>query len=223
MDAGYKQTEKMTAEDKKSLKTAVGFYQNMALDFEPGEMERYSPVAGFDVLAETVEVIEDMPFAEYVRKNISVPMGMADTTLTPNDEQRSRIVSMHDYKDERAVDVFMECIFADFPATYTCGGAGAVSSINDYSKFAQMLLGGGVFEGFKIIDFTSINLLNSYWPLTLLSLGGLAFKNGLYIFMIICVFKTCLKRIMVDICNRFLCFNPVTPHCFKLKIRHCAG
>ena len=45
------------------------------------------------------------------------------------------------------------------------------------------LLGGGVFEGFKIFDFTSINLLNSYWPLTLLSLGGLAFKNGLYIFM----------------------------------------
>ena len=28
-----------------------------------------------------------------------------------------------------------------------------------------------------------LNLTNSYWPLTLLSLGGLAFKNGLYIFM----------------------------------------
>ena len=44
-------------------------------------------------------------------------------------------------------------------------------------------LGGGVIEGFKILPFTSINLTNSFWPLTLLSLGGLAFKNGLYIFM----------------------------------------
>ena len=44
-------------------------------------------------------------------------------------------------------------------------------------------LGGGVFEGFKILNFSSINLLNSYWPLALLSFGGLAFKNGLYIFM----------------------------------------
>ena len=45
------------------------------------------------------------------------------------------------------------------------------------------LLGGGVFEGLKVIPFTSLNLNNSYWPLALLSLGGLAFKNGLYIFM----------------------------------------
>lgn len=44
-------------------------------------------------------------------------------------------------------------------------------------------LGGGVFEGLKILPFTSIDLLNTYWPLALLSFGGLAFKNGLYIFM----------------------------------------
>ncbi len=45
------------------------------------------------------------------------------------------------------------------------------------------LLGGGVFDGLRVIPFTSLNLDNSYWPLALLSLGGLAFKNGLYIFM----------------------------------------
>ena len=45
------------------------------------------------------------------------------------------------------------------------------------------LLGGGLFDGLNIIPFTSLNLNNSYWPLALLSLGGLGFKNGLYIFM----------------------------------------
>lgn len=45
------------------------------------------------------------------------------------------------------------------------------------------LLGGGVFERFKVIGFTSINFNNTYWPLIILSLGGLAFKNGLYVFM----------------------------------------
>lgn len=29
-----------------------------------------------------------------------------------------------------------------------------------------------------------MNLLNSYWPLIIMSLGGIAFKNGLYIFML---------------------------------------
>jgi len=46
------------------------------------------------------------------------------------------------------------------------------------------LLGGGVFQNFKILNFTSINLLNTYWPLAVLSIGGLGFKNGLYIYML---------------------------------------
>ncbi len=45
-------------------------------------------------------------------------------------------------------------------------------------------LGGGVIEGFKLTNFTSINLLNTYWPLAILSFGGLGFKNGLYIYML---------------------------------------
>ncbi len=45
------------------------------------------------------------------------------------------------------------------------------------------LLGGGVnnLKSLRVIGFTSLNLNNSYWPLFLLSFGGLAFKNGLYI------------------------------------------
>ena len=53
-----------------------------------------------------------------------------------------------------------------------------------FDKFGIFsLLGGGLFENFKLLNFSSINFNNSYWPLILLSLGGLAFKNGLYIFM----------------------------------------
>jgi multiple sugar transport system permease protein len=49
-----------------------------------------------------------------------------------------------------------------------------------------------LFQNFRYFDFfglietitgESANLINTYWPLALLSLGGLAFKNGLYIFM----------------------------------------
>ncbi len=40
-----------------------------------------------------------------------------------------------------------------------------------------------IFGIFKLLTGSSLNLMNTYWPLALLSLGGLAFKNGLYIFM----------------------------------------
>ena len=45
------------------------------------------------------------------------------------------------------------------------------------------LLGGEVFEGFKILPISSITLTNTFAPLYILSVAGLAFKNGLYIFM----------------------------------------
>jgi len=46
------------------------------------------------------------------------------------------------------------------------------------------LLGGGVVDWIRLFDTTSFNLINTYWPLWILSATALAFKNGLYIFML---------------------------------------
>lgn len=154
MEAGNYQTAKMTAADKENLKSVVNFYENMALDFEPDSMERYSPVAAFDVLARLVEITSDMPFAEFVRKNISDPMELADFTLTPNDAQRERFIDMHNMIDGKSINTHMpkENIFADFMPSYTCGGAGCTASITDYSDFAEMLLNGGKSGNVRIIS-----------------------------------------------------------------------
>ena len=40
-----------------------------------------------------------------------------------------------------------------------------------------------IYGLFDLFGMEVPNLLNTYWPLTLLSVGGLAFKNGLYIFL----------------------------------------
>ncbi|MCD8311378.1 MAG: carbohydrate ABC transporter permease [Firmicutes bacterium] len=45
------------------------------------------------------------------------------------------------------------------------------------------LLGGGVLEWLAILDFTSVQLNNTYWPFIILSVCGVGFKNGLYIFL----------------------------------------
>ena len=46
-------------------------------------------------------------------------------------------------------------------------------------------LGGGVVDAINVTGGkTSINFINSNWPLYILSLTGLAYKNGLYIFML---------------------------------------
>ena len=44
-------------------------------------------------------------------------------------------------------------------------------------------LGGGVIDSVKVLESTSINMINTNVPLYILSLTGLGFKNGLFIFL----------------------------------------
>lgn len=151
------QNKKMTPADKLNLETAVKYHENTLLDFEPGERECYSPTAAFDVLARIIEIISGMKFADFVKTNILSPLGMDNTTFTPTEEQWANIVAMHDFKDGKAINADMpKCCFADFPSTYTCGGAGIISSLDDYSKFAEMLLADGTYNNNVILSAKSV-------------------------------------------------------------------
>ena len=50
----------------------------------------------------------------------------------------------------------------------------------------------GIYGGLSSLlglESSSIDLINTYWPMVILSIGGIAFKNGLYIFMMRQFFK----------------------------------
>lgn len=180
--------DKMTAGDKTSLSSAVKYYENMALDFEPGIRDCYSAVAGFDVLARIVEVVSGMSFADFADKYVFKPISMENTTFTPTDKQWKRIIEMSDRKDGKMVNANMpKCIFRDFPPTYTCGGVGIVSCIEDYSKFAEMLLAGGIYNGSRILTEDSIKDMQTprvpfgdYKAFEKWGLGVRVNKNGFY-------------------------------------------
>lgn len=187
-DIGYKQREKMTAEDKKTLKTAVEFYKNLLLEFEPETDTRYSPVGAFDVLARIVELVSGKDISDFAEENIFAPLGMNNTTFAPTEEMWGKMAVMHDYKDETAINSDMpRCVFADFPPTYHCGGAGVVSCLDDYTKFAQMLLNEGEYNGVKILSAESIKKMTEPNPPAeckkyseLWGLGVRVNRNGFY-------------------------------------------
>lgn len=152
----------MTQTDRYSLETVVNYYKNMLLDFQPGRREFYSGIAGFDVLARIVEIQSGKSFSEFAEENIFKPLQMNNTTFTPNEEQWKKIVKMSNYTDGKAVNAPMpKSIFANFPKTYTCGGAGLVSSLDDYAKFAQMLLLNGTNGKVRVLSEESINKLHT--------------------------------------------------------------
>ena len=154
-----KQYARMTQADKRDLKSIVEFYKTTLLAFEPYCGNAYSATAAFDVLARIVEIVSGVSIEDFLQKELFNPLEMNDTTFSPTEEQRERLVDMHNLFDGESVAVDMKgCIFENYPSTYHCGGAGLVSTINDYSKFAEMLLNGGTYNGKRVL---SENLVRS--------------------------------------------------------------
>ncbi len=152
-ELGDIQLSQMKPEDMQSIEAVVDYFSKAAIAFEPYTAQMYSPVVGFDILARIVEITSGMPYREFVKKEIFEPLGMTDTACAPTDEQWQRVVCMHNYVDGKGVsaDVGSRYVFGGFPLTYHCGGAGIASTVEDYSKFAGMLLSGGEYNGVRIL------------------------------------------------------------------------
>ena len=122
------------------------------LEFDPGTRTSYSANVASDVLAHLVELAADMPYEAYAKQYLFAPLGMTDTAFTPTEDQWSRMVQMHATIDGKAQPVEMgRHIYTNFPITYHTGGAGLMSSLQDYTRFAHMLLHDGTLDGAQLL------------------------------------------------------------------------
>lgn len=156
-------TQKLTAEDKKSADNLIKFYYNMGLNFEPFSREQYSGVAAFDLLVKIIERITKTDYLSFLKKEIFEPIGMTNTTFIPSEDQWKNVIDMHAKKNgENATqEMHKNCVFVDYPCTHFLGGAGLVSSLSDYSKFAKMLLNNGKTETKQIITAETLKLMKT--------------------------------------------------------------
>ena len=162
-ECGVVCADKLSAEANKSLKGTVDYYSSVGLSFEPYSKQEYSPTAAFDVLARIVEVISDTDYAEFVTKHITEPCGMTDTVFVPTEEQWRRIIPMHTKTDGKSGVFEMKegCIFENVPVTHYLGGAGLISSLDDYTVFAKMLLNKGEINGNRVISEKAVKLIST--------------------------------------------------------------
>lgn len=125
-----------------SLETIVNYCADQPLAFEPTTYTAYCAYAAFDVVARIIELRSGMSYHDFLKKYIFEPLGMKDTTYTPSDAQWERMIAMTDKLDfyGLAVTDMGKHTFEGFPLTYTCAGAGLVSTMEDYAKFSVMLL-----------------------------------------------------------------------------------
>ena len=140
-------TAKMCEDEKSSLQKVVEHFADKPLFFETGTSQSYGPHVAFDIAARIVEIVSGMDYATYVKENITDVIGMKDTSFLPTQDMWERIVIRHKLDAEgNVIDVPHDYthIYGNNPLTYYAGGAGLMSTAEDYSLFAETLLHGGI-------------------------------------------------------------------------------
>ncbi len=131
------------------------------LNFEPGT--RYCYSLCHDALAAVIEVVSGMTYSEYVRKNITEPLGMVDTGFRPSPEQKKRFVEAYQHvkglMKATPIDGEKHHKFFIPSAEYDSGGAGLFSTVNDQMKLLTTLANGGTApNGYQLLKPESIAL-----------------------------------------------------------------
>lgn len=135
------------------------------LAFQPGEQWRYG--TSTDVMGRIIEVTAGMSLGEFYRNEIFEPLGMKDTGFYVPKEKTDRLAqlySMEAHEDgsqrlviekERTMGL-TDCL--SLPA-YESAGAGLLSTMSDYAKFAVMLLGNTQRNGTGILGRKTLDLM----------------------------------------------------------------
>jgi CubicO group peptidase (beta-lactamase class C family) len=132
------------------------------LMFEPGTQWRYS--AAVDVQARLIEVLTGMPFEAYMQRNLLQPLGMKDSAWTQPQERLARAAKAYGPGAAGKLTPMSESEFRKLSFSdrkLTMGGAGLTTTIDDYMRFARMLLNHGSLDGVRVLKPSTIRLMTT--------------------------------------------------------------
>lgn len=123
------------------------------LCFEPGEQFMYGVSA--DILGAIIEHVAGMRLGEFLQKEFFEPLEMQDTGFYVPREKAERVAKVYDCIDGCLQEVRTNHLgikyTLDVPPAFESGGAGLCSTLDDYAKFAEMLLHEGSYHERKIM------------------------------------------------------------------------
>ena len=125
------------------------------LKFQPGETFSYGNT-WVDAAAAALEVATGVPYQKWLFEKITDPLGMKDTTFTPNAKQLPRLVKAYTSDDKGLRPAADRCAKQlEFPwkgKVFPCASAGLFSTPQDMIRFSQMLAHHGEWKGRQIIS-----------------------------------------------------------------------
>jgi len=120
------------------------------LTFDPGTKYQYSLC--HDVLGALVEVLTGETFGEYLKKNIFEPLDMTRTTMLISDDKLDELVNQYTWNEtEGVIERDRRCPYR-LGSKYESGGAGCISTVDDYVKFIEALRIGDIILKKETVD-----------------------------------------------------------------------
>jgi CubicO group peptidase (beta-lactamase class C family) len=147
---------------KTNLHTFIKKLSSLPLMFHPGEQWAYG--SSVDVQAALVEKLSGMPFYDYLRESVLDPLKMYDTRYFVPEKDRNRLSVVYNRAKEgdlsqRPDSVGINTVINDLPLKP--GGYGLTSTLDDYMKFAQMLINKGAADGKRILKPETVTLMST--------------------------------------------------------------
>ncbi len=128
--------------------------------FHPGEKWSYG--ISVDVQAFLVERISGQKFDQYVKDQIFTPLRMHETRYYVPEKDRARFAAMYQRSDSGALSRVPDERARAFNTErwpLTPGGFGFTSTLDDYMRFARMLVNGGELDGARILRPETVRLM----------------------------------------------------------------
>jgi CubicO group peptidase (beta-lactamase class C family) len=147
-----------------SLKETVLAAASGPLNFQPGSKYDYSN-AGIDTAGRIIEVVSGMPYDQFMQKRLFDPLGMKDTTMWPSEEQVARLAKCyHSGPGGKGLAEgkvgHLTYPLSDHNRGVSPGG-GLFATAADVAAFGRMVLGGGMFEGKRLLSEAAVREMTS--------------------------------------------------------------
>ncbi len=144
------------------LEDVVNKLAKRPLTKDPGDGFVYG--LNTDVIGRLIEVLSGKPFDVAMRERVLEPIGMNDTHFYLPDTKAARLVELYSKGSaDKPMAVHASPAYRNYAVsgakTYFSGGAGLVSTTEDYARFCQMLLNGGMFNGKRILGRKTIEMM----------------------------------------------------------------
>jgi CubicO group peptidase (beta-lactamase class C family) len=129
----------------------------LPLHNQPGALWQYGHST--DLLARIMEIVSGKSLLAIEREKLLDPLGMKDTAFFVTDPEKQKLLAQpvpndSNFRVGRENDPTV-------PKKWESASGGMVSTMSDFSKFAQMLLDGGKFEGKTYLSPKAFELMTS--------------------------------------------------------------